>query len=107
MIKSLRRKFIVTAMLSLSILIFIIIGSVAVLGYYQMEQTADSMLEVITSERKPPEPGSRAPYPVFGYEINQVPIPAGYFSAYLTADGQILSVDYIRMMEITEEEAKQ
>lgn len=94
-------------MLSLSILILIIIGSVAVLGYYQMEHSAESMLEVIASERKPPEPGSRTPYPAFGYEINQVPIPAAYFSAHLTGDGQILFIDYVRMMEITEEEAKQ
>ena len=45
MMKSLRWKFIIAAMMSLMILIGIIIGGIALLGYYQMEQTADSMLE--------------------------------------------------------------
>lgn len=107
MIKSLRRKFIITAMLSLSILIVILISGVALLGYYQMEQTADSMLLMLSGERMPAESGSRLPFPAFGYQISPSRMPTGYFEAFVTDDGQVLSINNMSMTEITEEEVVQ
>lgn len=108
MIKSLKRKFVISAMLSLLILIIIMLGGVALLGYYRMEQTADSMLQSLTAERKPPEPGSgRHPYPAFGYQVNENPAPANYFAATIKANGQIQSVDTMGRMEITQEDMEE
>lgn len=108
MIKSLRWKFIIAAMISLSILIVIIIGGIALLGYYKMEQVADGTLQSLATERKPPEPGGgRPPYPAFGYQINENPAPTSYFVAIINSDGQIQSIDTMGRLEITENDIEQ
>lgn len=107
MIKSLRWKFIIATMLSLLILIVTIIGGIALLGYYQMEQVADNTLQSLTMERKPPMPGERPPYPAFGYQISQSSIPASYFVVSINANGQIESIDSMGMIEITEDDVEQ
>lgn len=99
MIRSLQRKFILTAMLSLLILIMILIGGITVLGYCQMEANSDSMLTMLSGEE--PKPDSRQggpPRPVFGYQINPFgPFPAGSFTAHATKEGMI---DFVRIAGI-------
>lgn len=107
MIKSLRWKFIIAAMISLLILIVIIIGGIALLGYYQMEQAADSTLQSLATERKPPQPGGKPPYPAFGYQISQSSVPASYFVVSINSNGQIELVDTMGMMEFTEDDIEE
>lgn len=107
MIKSLRRKFIISAMLSLSILIVIIIGGIALLGYHQMEQTADNTLQSLKTGRRTPEPGEKPAHPIFGYEINQSSIPASYFVVSINSNGQTEHIDYMGMLEITDDDMEE
>lgn len=103
MIKSLRWKFIFATMISLLILIVIIIGGIAALGYYQMEQTANSTLQILATERKPPQRGGKPQYPAFGYQISQTSIPSSYFVVSIDSNGQIQHIENKGMIELTED----
>ncbi|MGF6375335.1 two-component system sensor histidine kinase CiaH [Clostridiales Family XIII bacterium PM5-7] len=105
MVKSLRRKFIIAAMVSLLILMTIVIGGVALLGYYQMEETADSMLQSLAEERKPFE-REKKPLPAFGYQISDSPKPSNYVEARINASGEIQFLEHKGMMELSEDEAR-
>lgn len=106
MVKTLRRKFIITAMLSLMILIILIIAGIALTGYYQMENTADFMLHSLTSQQRP-VPGSRLSYPAFGYVINPIPTPGIHFYANINEDGSIETIVFGGILEIAQKEAEQ
>ena len=59
-------------------------------------------------ERKPPEPGGgRHPYPAFGYQISQRPIPTSYFVTSINSNGEIQSIDTMGRMEFTEDDIEQ
>ena len=45
MIRSLRRRFILGAMAAFLILLILLVGGIAAAGYYQMESSADALLE--------------------------------------------------------------
>ena len=59
MIRSLRRRFILGAMLAFLILLILLVGGIAAAGYYQMESSADALLflstlsTIISNSRSP------------------------------------------------------
>ena len=54
MIKTLKRKFLFAAMLSVTILIVLLVACIALIGYVQMEQSADAALSrALELERRP------------------------------------------------------
>lgn len=81
MIKALRRKFIFTAMISLGILLFLVVGCITVGGYVQMERSSDEMMEAALSSRQPDfDPGKSGEKQMFGYQIpKEPPAPVEYF----------------------------
>lgn len=106
MIRILRRKFILTAMLALFILIVLLISCITVLGYLQMERTADSMLESLSNESMDFKPMQDAPRSIFGYQVNPaMPFPAGHFIVDVSASGVIESVKLMGIKETDEEDA--
>ncbi len=104
MIRSLRRKFMAAAMISLSILIAILGAGAAVFGYIRMEQSAEETLASLAEDRRPPKPGRRPPYPAFGYRISPDPMPAGAVIVSMDPEGTVSSVEYLGMVELEEEE---
>lgn len=123
MIRTLRRKFIVTAMVSLLILIFILIACITTMGYLQMEHSADSMLAKLSQEdswgRPPEESGQfsggparqegdpdRRHRPIFGYQLSPGgPMPAGHFIATADGNGQIESVRVVGLSDLSQTDA--
>lgn len=92
-------------MISLFILILILVTGITVMGYYQMERTADEMLKILTNERRPPEMNGRPPSPMFGYQINESNILAGHFIAVLSDDYKVLTIEFIGMTGNDKDEA--
>lgn len=106
MIRILRRKFILTAMLALFILLVLLISCITVLGYLQMERTADSMLKALSNENMDFKPMQKDLRPIFGYQVNPaIPFPAGHFIVYVSAGGVIESVKLMGIKETVEEDA--
>ncbi|MDO5425531.1 MAG: HAMP domain-containing sensor histidine kinase [Eubacteriales bacterium] len=105
MIKALRRKFVLTAMLSLFILLVILISCIIAFGYYSMERSADTALEIIANGRFDFEPGQEPqPDPIFGYQSNQMP-PQDHFMAIASAEHEVLSVSLPAILQLDEDEA--
>ena len=125
MIRTLRRKFIVTAMLSLLILIIILITCITAMGYYQMERSADAMLHMLSQQDAPtqfhgdaePNPGGPARpdgaddpgnrrRPVFGYQLSPgAPGPTGHFIATADSSGQIDTVRIVGLSGLSQADA--
>ncbi len=116
MIKTLKRKFLFAAMLSVTILIVLLVACIALIGYVQMEQSADAALSrALELERRPdgmqedfgPENRQRGKSPVFGYELTlDRSDPGSFFAAQCDAQGNIVFLDVQRMPQLTEEEAQ-
>lgn len=106
MIRALQRKFILTAMLSLLILIIILIGSITVLSYYQIEANSDATLTMLSNDTPYSNRGAEPPRPVFGYRINPTAsFPSGSFTAHATVDGNINFIRIMGIAELGEDEA--
>lgn len=70
MIKTLKKKFVLTAMFSLTILLAILITAVSILSYSNMEKaTNDALEKAITSQLGNHTPKEDIQKPVFGYNI--------------------------------------
>lgn len=118
MIRTLRRKFILTAMLSLLILIAILIACITTMGYLQMERSADDMLAILSQGDAPTQtPGKpdrqsgeedpdRRHRPIFGYQLSPgAPMPAGHFTATADSAGEIESVRVVGLSGLTQADA--
>ena len=106
MIRSLQKKLIATALLSLSVLLILLIGCIVTISYVEMERSADATLARLAQE-EPQSPGPSEHRPFFGYQISLgAPIPFGHFIA--KRDGmQVSSVDMRGLPTLTSEEALQ
>ena len=51
MIKELRRKFVLTAMLAVSILLLLLLGAINVLNYNSMNEDTDKTLQMVSKRR--------------------------------------------------------
>ena len=101
MIRSLRRRFVFGAVLSLSILIALLIGGISLVSYIQMEQRSDELMRLLLDERAtPPAPEpERRPQFAFGYSLPDQPMPIGYCIARFDARGQSLGLELSRLPE--------
>ena len=72
MIRTLRRKFVLGALLAFGILAFLLIAGIVTVGYVQMERSANEFLTLKLQEtghmQQPPR-GELPPQPAFGYQI--------------------------------------
>lgn len=104
MIKTLRWKFIFAAMASLLIVIIILVGGMTLLGYRNLEETADSMLQLLASDVRAPGATGKMQFPAFGYQIDKTPLPTGYFVAVIDENAMIISIENIGLTELSENE---
>lgn len=102
MIKTLRRRFIVTAMLSLSILLLIMVASITAASYAKSEQTSSKILEMLSVNPEPEQDPSFSgrDHPMFGYRVDPDSTSAmNHFT--VIADNNLNIVDIILIREDT------
>lgn len=73
MIRTLRRRFVLTAMLSLFVLLIIVIGSIIGASYFIMEGNSDQALDMLSADRPKTPPASDERRPLFGYQLRPNP----------------------------------
>ena len=112
MIKELRTKFIVLATISLLLLLGIIVASSSILTYREMVGKADTVLDLIVENGGRPahlqpfdkkafaKPGKRRLSPEIMYE-------ARFFTADISADGEVASVNTQSIAMIDDAQAKE
>ncbi|MGF7142795.1 hypothetical protein HNQ56_001213 [Anaerotaenia torta] len=69
MIRTLQRRFVLTAMLSLFVLLIIVIGGIIGASYFIMERNTDQALEMLSVDRPRTPPTGDERRPIFGYQL--------------------------------------
>lgn len=94
MIKALQRRFVLTAMLSLFVLLVILVGGITVASYISMERSTDITLEMLSSDMRTPPPNENERRPFFGYQINPNPLRfANRAIVIVDTEDEIVSID--------------
>lgn len=120
MIKILRRKFISIAMLSTSLVLFVIIASINVANYISMNSTLDVRLELIADNggrfpdfNQAPAPsdasipdGTIEPSRKHGID-KETPFDTRYFSVLLYDNGTVSIIDTGKIASVTTEQASE
>lgn len=95
--KALKRRFVLSAMLSFLIVIVLLVGSIAFINYQNEEKMADSFLKALLSESARPMQGP--PPNWFGYQFTQESFPAGFYTLHTDRNGNILKMDQIGILQ--------
>ncbi|MBO4980932.1 MAG: HAMP domain-containing histidine kinase [Lachnospiraceae bacterium] len=113
MIKTLRRKFIAAAMCSVAAVLFLLIGSINLANYINVDKATDARLDILAENGgsfprtsgpelfKDPKP-DMAPHRKMSAET---PFDTRFFTVTLKADGTIVSVDTGKIAAISTEDA--
>lgn len=117
MIKELRRKFVLTAMLAVSILLLLLLGAINVLNYNSMNEDTDKTLQMVSNYEgdannleQRPEQGEDNPPPVrFGMEGKNnydAFLSSNFFVVRFGGSGEATYVDTSRTSAVSEDEAQ-
>lgn len=94
MIRTLQRRFVLTAMLSLFVLLVLLIGGIIGASYIIMERSTDQALDMFMSDTPPSAPNRNERLPFFGYQvIPNSPHFLNHAIIIVNTDGEIISVD--------------
>ncbi len=104
MIKALRKKFIAAAMVSMVIVLGVIIGTINIINYKNVNRTADIKLNIIA------ENSGRFPRFDLGLAPNQrispeAPFDTRYFTVSLDSDGEAVLTETGKIAAVTDETA--
>lgn len=126
MVKKLRRKFVVTAMLSLLVIIIVMIGIMNVANIHSMYQDADNLLSMLAdndgffpdmifmtpqNSKNPPKDLPSSPNDSFSFDrikntrSAEMPYQSRYFFVRFDSDGNIVSTDLSHIAAISESSA--
>ena len=110
MIKKLRRKFIIIIMGSLALVVFILLGSINVVNFYEMDKKINGAIKILSENQ-----GKFPKYQKeivshdnqkFGFEINpETQFQTRYFVVKVNKDGSIDDIDVNHVAAVTEENA--
>lgn len=113
MTKTLRMKFIVTAMTAVSILLILLIGGINIANFSVNERMTRDFLKVLAendgslSDREPPDELKERPADLFRFQENgRQPAPMEYFWAEMDGAGMVVSCDVSHMSSFTVKEAE-
>ena len=113
MTKTLRMKFIVTAMTAVSILLILLIGGINIANFTVNERMTRDFLKVLAenggslSDREPPDELKERPADLFRFQENgRQPAPMEYFWAETDGAGMVVSCDVSHMSSFTVKEAE-
>ncbi len=110
MIRKLQRKFITIAMMSLTLVMVLLVGSINIINFYQMDHWVKGTIKTLSDNQgkfpkferiKPPQ---NKPY--FGFQMNEeTPFETRYFSVEINDDGSIRKIDTSHIAAVTSEDA--
>lgn len=110
MTKTLQKRFVITAMAAISVLLLVLVGTINIANYWiASQQIEEILLELVESEglytppiaqqkeERPPFPSAPTPDDMMG---------ARYFFVRFDSNGQIIQVDVDHILSVSEDEAK-
>lgn len=105
MIKKLRRKFIIIAMSSVAVVLFLIIGIVNIVNYVQVNKKSDNVIAMLVEgEGQFP---SAPPLPDKWHGISpETPFETRFFTATVDGDGNVAFLDLRRIAALSESDAR-
>lgn len=112
MIKTLQRKFIVTAMTAISALLLLLLGTINILNIYYVGNQVDKKLEMISQNEGNPDnipmtPGDLPPKEPYGMKNDyDTFMSSNFFVVRFDRNGNIVHIDVSRISSVREEEAK-
>ncbi len=113
MIKTLQRKFIVTAMTAISVLLLLLLGTINILNIYYVGNQVDKKLEMISQNEGNPDnipmaPGDMPPREPYGMKNDyDTFMSSNFFVVRFDRNGDIVYSDVSRISSVSEEEAKE
>lgn len=113
MIKTLQRKFIVTAMTAISVLLLLLLGTINILNIYYVGNQVDKKLEMISQNEGNPDnipmaPGDMPPRKPYGMKNDyDTFMSSNFFVVRFDRNGDIVYSDVSRISSVSEEEAKE
>ena len=112
MIKTLQKKFIITAMSAVSILLIVLVGAINAANYYITDKQSDGMILALTENMGmfPPKinPGEGRKPNFFAPPIDKDDaMSARYFIVFSDSDGNIIKTDVSRISSVTPAEAEE
>ncbi len=117
MIKELRRKFVLTSMLAVSILLLLLLGAINILNYRSMNEDTDKTLRMLSSyegdvsnlEQRPEQREDNLPPVRFGMEGKNnydAFLSSNFFVVRFAGSGEATYVDTRRTSAVSEDEAQ-
>lgn len=117
MVKELRRKFVLTAMLAVSVILLFLLGAINFLNYKSMDEDTDKTLKILSNyegdaenlEQKPGLENQNRPPERFGMEGKNdydAFLSSNFFVVRFDGDGNAIFADTSRTSTVSEEEAK-
>ena len=117
MIRELRRKFVLTAMLAVSILLLLLLGAINILNYRSMNEDTDKTLRMLSSyegdvsnlEQRPEQREDNLPPVRFGMEGKNnydAFLSSNFFVVRFAGSGEVTYVDTRRTSAVSEDEAQ-
>ena len=117
MIKELRRKFVLTSMLAVSILLLLLLGAINILNYRSMNEDTDKTLRMLSSyegdvsnlEQRPEQREDNLPPVRFGMEGKNnydAFLSSNFFVVRFAGSGEVTYVDTSRTSAVSEDEAQ-
>ena len=105
MLKTLRRKFVVTAMAAVTVLFLVLLGGINVVNWWLNSRDTDMMLLALSEGEgimRPDRGGDGLFHPPLD---GDAAISAVYFTVRLDSEGEAIYTDVSRISSVTEEEA--
>ncbi len=102
--QALKRHFVLNAMLAFLIVILLLVGSIAAMGYYEQEQLSDAFVDTLLEEdtrlvREPPPSW-------FGYQFTSATFPAGFYVVETDLACTAPVIDRIGILQDEEEDVE-
>lgn len=129
MIKTLQRKFIITAMTAITVLIFVMIGTINGINIWRVNNESDNTMQMLVDSlnKNVPAPGQPGDSHGLEFPISQRPfendfgvheifnpsisedmvMAARYFSARIDTEGNIIYLDVSHVSSVDEDEARE
>lgn len=109
MIRTLQKKFVITAMAAITVLLLVLLGAINVVNAWSVNQQTERLLAMLSDSEQAPAP--KKPHEEERQGFLSPPITedtamsAVYFLVRLDADGEVAYTDVSRIASVTEEEA--
>lgn len=112
MIKKLQRQFVMITMMSLLLVMVLLVGSINVINFYQINQKLNGVIFILSENQgKFPKFEKEKPprnEPKFGFEMNEeTRFETRYFIVKVDEDGSIREIDTSHIAAVSSEDAKE